>query len=1735
MSTNSQGVGSMSDRARTMNTGSSMPFLENERQLASDIVGGLASVPRTAAEVGLTMVTGGVGEVLSGYGGLYDYFIGRGETDKAAELVEDIQRKITYMPAKGSRGEKTLQSIGKFLQPVEEYLLEKPSDFVADKFGAGAGAATKAGLTALFEVLPFTAGAKLLSPAAKYAHEAPDVPTDARSRELPMPKIPADMSPSQLLLGGSLLLDPTTNVMMAGPFDDTRQGKMDFEKDPDPAKEGVGSLPEKAKNINIPSGELDLTKKEGRFGGSISGSLDEIRNNLASGIRPMYAGEKEPIKEILVKSEKDVEGLQRSLPQSAYTFEERKTAQKVIDDLDFNAVEKTTDFFSGETYYRIPIKQKVDPDSLKQGLGSLPEKARDMNKSPERLKREKEEAEAVKRIKESNQALSDQGVFGGPLATRVGNDVTLYPTESKPGRTLLVVGCCKTKKEDSEFGGKYMPAEKRYIGESFKVLKNEGIPDNVDLAILSAKDGLIHPLTPIKNYDVKMDKGATKALLSDPNKVNRIKNTIAGYDNVFVAAGKDYRSIFDNITGPGSYQTYKDIDPKVEGIGDQNRILGNFLSEQDVAGFRRIDQSGSGDPPGSLARGIKIIRETNELPSHPKSPSFSERRIEELSTGRRTLKEEKLENELDKIYSKIDDEAVKEAVADKIDTILYLEKGTFKHRGTGKLFEPEVTPDNVSETVKFKGGTTFSNNLIGPKPTLHVKFKDMETGKSEFIDYDEMQPWGFKKRTTGDGPPFPDPVAEWRKGRDEKMENLKKKSKEPAPLHAQDPMELYTQELLFEDQIYRKNPEEAEQFENAINTIYENQGKGGSFTVKGSTKVLKLIRSPVSPPGIPFKLKKGKLMGAFETASEAGKKKLETSIAKSSIAKSSIAKRFKWIDLDDLEINPHTPVQNRAVGGEVKNFSKGTEVSSQDGRLYYDFMDRLRASAEGAKDILASEALKLTQPEESAKGVSKAQIFDRFGTVPDLGYLGYDVLSHLGGKKDAFSADPEKRPLSSDWMAKIAGMPYSEKELAGRILGGLASFNLVPAIRRSLGMVKKPPKPPKDEKIGNLLSDELPMDEASRMQRAREMGFGEELYHGTVADIDEFEVSDLGVHLGTQDAANVRLSDKEATRLGVSRYKTRNQNFGKNANVLPVRTSVQNPLRMDDAGEWRDPSSVITELRKSELMSKNPKLHEHFLDMQDEADKLHESYASGDLGSEGWYESPEASEMLNEIREMIEAEGYDSIKYTNFIESRGKNADSIIVFNPKNIRSRHAKFDPAKKDSAKILFSSGGGIHSLAEEARTMNIDEARDLGITGNFLRDPYTYVSKLRHPEIRKDKYNRFEKITPKERAGVVASDKVARTEFLMDLMPYLRKDTNPEDIPLGSMKVLDDRPGGVTSLSPEAIKYLSSMPFGLSGMVVTSLTGSKDVTGDGIIDFRDEPPTLDQPVQLHTEKAFGAPYLSREPQEVYEGVVNVLASRADPSTVGHEYRHLLDQDMPYINDGAYHVLTSEGRNRVVDLVTARTEPEFLRALSSTFDQVKRDIRYNSEYEAGGDWRKNPTYKKVDKLGDQAKLLLGASTKMAYEGGPHIIRKIKAPFLVDGKLERKERPEYVEELKQAKRDIFKEIPKIIYDVTTPQAYSKEYSENLRVRGKRAHRKVINDILENYHIGPYFKKWYEITKKVSHNIKYDSSFGRSPSNEEKVMEFVNELMEEDTFLPRIGSPGYGFNKLDPRRFMRRN
>jgi hypothetical protein len=131
-----------------------------------------------------------------------------------------------------------------------------------------------------------------------------------------------------------------------------------------------------------------------------------------------------------------------------------------------------------------------------------------------------------------------------------------------------------------------MEAFDRYTGDMFKSIKKIGVPEeNVDLAIMSAKYGLIRRDTKIPNYNVKMDKEIAGNLLNDPTQVARIKNTVEGYDEVVVEGSNLYKGVIKQAAGDIPLRDFK-IDyeknlPKGErsnyGSGRQKQSVGNFL------------------------------------------------------------------------------------------------------------------------------------------------------------------------------------------------------------------------------------------------------------------------------------------------------------------------------------------------------------------------------------------------------------------------------------------------------------------------------------------------------------------------------------------------------------------------------------------------------------------------------------------------------------------------------------------------------------------------------------------------------------------------------------------------------------------------------------------------------------------------------------------------------------------------------------------------------------------------------------------------------------------------------------------------------------------------------------------------------------------------------------------------------------------------------------------------------
>jgi len=208
----------------------------------------------------------------------------------------------------------------------------------------------------------------------------------------------------------------------------------------------------------------------------------------------------------------------------------------------------------------------------------------------------------------------------------------------------------------------------------------------------------------------------------------------------------------------------------------------------------------------------------------------------------------------------------------------------------------------------------------------------------------------------------------------------------------------------------------------------------------------------------------------------------------------------------------------------------------------------------------------------------------------------------------------------------------------------------------------------------------LAMDEASRMARAAEQGFTVDAYHGTTSNFDAFDPSltrDIGMHFGTQGQANKITNDFRGFT-------------EPNANVMPVKLALNNPLRVKDEfdryGRRHVGIAKSITLDTPGFMA-NAEEREAIYAAARNADKLkakaRKKYAvipmSEDVGEQAFW---------REVQKSAERQGYDGMVYANKIEGKG---DSHIVFDPANIRSKFAAFDPAKRGSANLLAGLGVG------------------------------------------------------------------------------------------------------------------------------------------------------------------------------------------------------------------------------------------------------------------------------------------------------------------------------------------------------------------------------------------------------------------------------------------------------------
>jgi len=174
----------------------------------------------------------------------------------------------------------------------------------------------------------------------------------------------------------------------------------------------------------------------------------------------------------------------------------------------------------------------------------------------------------------------------------------------------------------------------------------------------------------------------------------------------------------------------------------------------------------------------------------------------------------------------------------------------------------------------------------------------------------------------------------------------------------------------------------------------------------------------------------------------------------------------------------------------------------------------------------------------------------------------------------------------------------------------------------------------------------LSMDEKSRMARAEQQGFGSEIYyHGTAVDISEFDLNhpdrkDQG-WLGT----GVYMTDSPSLGSSYSRMSP-----GPARNVMPLRVRLKNPYY-----------ATLEEKQRMRMRMHNQS-------------------------------NLEAREIADAWTADLQEKGHDGVilQYDPKDVGEANAVREVVVFDPKNIRSSFAQFDPAQSESPHLSKAQGG-------------------------------------------------------------------------------------------------------------------------------------------------------------------------------------------------------------------------------------------------------------------------------------------------------------------------------------------------------------------------------------------------------------------------------------------------------------
>jgi hypothetical protein len=208
----------------------------------------------------------------------------------------------------------------------------------------------------------------------------------------------------------------------------------------------------------------------------------------------------------------------------------------------------------------------------------------------------------------------------------------------------------------------------------------------------------------------------------------------------------------------------------------------------------------------------------------------------------------------------------------------------------------------------------------------------------------------------------------------------------------------------------------------------------------------------------------------------------------------------------------------------------------------------------------------------------------------------------------------------------------------------------------------------------------LDMSQPARLERAKQQGFRVDmpLYHGTASNVTAFDKSKFG-----------DVTQAKSARLGV--WMTTNPETASGYAKLagednPVSILLEQAKRAGRRGDQDEAFRLNTKAENLEMKILNERVGINSAVMP--------VYARGNLKTVDMQGARYADndEQLTQLAKQAKREGFDGLLLQNFSDealNRFNPTDHVLVFNPANIRSTNAAFDPASKQSANILAGVG--------------------------------------------------------------------------------------------------------------------------------------------------------------------------------------------------------------------------------------------------------------------------------------------------------------------------------------------------------------------------------------------------------------------------------------------------------------